>query len=67
MGSLWRSSIHKNLRQTNVYIGEYKPTGDRDHEHQYVAAKCLKCGLCLEVCPNYVSGVSFFGAAFAND
>ena len=62
-----RSSIHENLTQTNVYIGEYQPTGDRDHEHQYVAAKCLKCGLCLEVCPNYVDGVSFFGAAFAND
>ncbi|MBR6258964.1 MAG: hypothetical protein IKR21_02005, partial [Oscillospiraceae bacterium] len=26
-----------------------------------------KCGLCLEVCPNYVNGKTFFGAAFAND
>lgn len=62
-----RSSIHENLKQTNIYIGEYQPSADADHEHQYAAAKCLKCGLCLEVCPNYVSGRSFFGAAFAND
>ena len=62
-----RSSIQENLRQTNIYIGEYRPGADGDREHQYAAAKCLKCGLCLEVCPNYVNGNTFFGAAFAND
>ena len=62
-----RSSIHENLRQANVCIGAYMPAPDADHAHQYAAAKCLKCGLCLEVCPNYVDGKSFFGAAFAND
>ena len=62
-----RSSIHKNLKQANMYIGEYQPAEDGDHAHQYAAAKCLKCGLCLEVCPNYVNGKNFFGAVFAND
>ncbi|MBR5755924.1 MAG: 4Fe-4S dicluster domain-containing protein [Firmicutes bacterium] len=62
-----RSSIQDNLKENNVYIGEYKPGNDKDHEHQYTAAKCLKCGLCLEVCPNYVNGKKFFGALFAND
>ena len=62
-----RASIHENLKQTNVFIGAYRPGADRDHAHQYAAAKCLKCGLCLEVCPNYVDGKTFFGAAFAND
>ncbi len=62
-----RSSIQENLTKTNVYIGEYNPSEDKDHAHQYTAAKCLKCGLCLEVCPNYVNGNNFFGAAFAND
>ncbi len=62
-----RSSIHENLKQTNVFIGEYQPSADDDHAHQYAASKCLKCGLCLEVCPNYVIGKTFFGAAFAND
>ncbi len=62
-----RSSIHDNLKETGVYIGEYRPETDGDRSHQYNVAKCLKCGLCLEVCPNYVNGHTFFGAAFAND
>ena len=62
-----RSSIHENLKRANMYIGEYQPAEDGDHAHQYAAAKCLKCGLCLEVCPNYVNGHTFFGVAFAND
>lgn len=62
-----RSSIHENLKQANVSIGEYQPSADPDHAHHYTAAKCLKCGLCLEVCPNYVNGRTFFGAVFAND
>lgn len=62
-----RTSIHENLKRTNLYIGRYQPSAKGDHAHQYAAAKCLKCGLCLEVCPNYVDGQSFFGAAFAND
>lgn len=62
-----RSSIHDNLKKADIYIGEYQPEADSDHSHQYAVAKCLKCGLCLEVCPNYVNGQNFFGAAFAND
>ncbi len=66
-----RASIQENLMRTNMYIGKYQPSPatapDGDHAHQYAAAKCLKCGLCLEVCPNYVDGRTFYGAAFAND
>lgn len=62
-----RGVIQENLKLTNVYIGQYNPSDDRDHALQYTTAKCLKCGLCLEVCPNYVNGESFFGATFAND
>ena len=69
-----RSVIQENLRRADVYIGSYQPAQSRsakqaeaEHQHQYIAAKCLKCGLCLEVCPNYSSGEHFFGALFAND
>lgn len=33
----------------------------------YTIAKCLKCGLCLEICPNYINGRKFYGALFAGD
>lgn len=65
-----RTVIHDNLRKSDIYIGEYSPKSgisDKEHRHQYDAAKCLKCGLCLEVCPNYVNGENFFGAIYAND
>ena len=62
-----RSSIHENLKQMDIFIGEYEPSANGDHAQQYSVAKCLKCGLCLEVCPNYVNGKNFFGALFAND
>lgn len=62
-----RSVIQKNLMKADVFIGEYQPSGKADHKHQYTTAKCLKCGLCLEVCPNYVNGENFYGALFAND
>ena len=62
-----RGIIQENLRKSNTYIEEYKDSDPAEYEHMYAAGKCLKCGLCLEVCPNYKGGKSFFGAAFAND
>jgi len=62
-----RSIIYENLKAANTYIEAYQPTDAGEHEHQYLAAKCLKCGLCLEVCPNYSKGQRFYGAEFAND
>ncbi len=62
------------MKKAGAYIGEYKPDEKRkaagrqkEFEHQYAAAKCLKCGLCLEVCPNWSGKGSFYGALFAND
>lgn len=62
-----RAVINENLKEENVYIGKYEGSDPKEHEHQYMVAKCLKCGLCLEVCPNYRGGKTFFGALFAND
>ncbi|MDD6797661.1 MAG: 2Fe-2S iron-sulfur cluster-binding protein [Clostridia bacterium] len=62
-----RSIIYENLKKAELYIGEYAGADKKEYEQQYQTAKCLKCGLCLEVCPNYNKGETFFGAMFAND
>ena len=62
-----RSSIYDNLVKAKAYLESVAENDHRQHEHQYSIAKCLKCGLCLEVCPNYLPDGEFFGAVFANE
>lgn len=62
-----RSVIYENLRKAKAYLESVACRDKKQHEQQYSVAKCLKCGLCLEVCPNYDSGADFFGAVFANE
>ncbi|HIR03061.1 MAG TPA: succinate dehydrogenase/fumarate reductase iron-sulfur subunit [Candidatus Scatovicinus merdipullorum] len=62
-----RSMIEEHFHKAEAYLGAYKKLDKKDFPQLYSAAKCLKCGLCLEVCPNYSKGESFFGALFANE
>lgn len=62
-----RGIISENLRNAEVYLGEYRAIRPKDYPQLYSTARCLKCGLCLEVCPNYHRGENFFGANFANE
>lgn len=62
-----RSSIYENLIQAKAYLEEVAASVRCQHKQQYSVAKCLKCGLCLEVCPNYRPGGDFFGAVLANE
>lgn len=62
-----RSIIYENLKRAKVCLDSLPVNDKRQYEQQYSTAKCLKCGLCLEVCPNYSPGSDFFGALFANE
>ena len=62
-----RSIIYDNLVQAKAYLETLAGNNKSQHKHQYSVAKCLKCGLCLEVCPNYRPGGDFFGAVLANE
>ena len=62
-----RSVIYENLIHAKAYLESIAVNDQRQHAQQYSVSKCLKCGLCLEVCPNYIPGGSFFGAVLANE
>lgn len=62
-----RSIIDDNLVKAKAYLDAFSGSDKKEYQHQYSVGKCLKCGLCLEVCPNYNRGENFYGALFAND
>ena len=62
-----RSVIYQNLIRAEAYLEGQAVSDSPGHEQQYSVAKCLKCGICLEVCPNYHPGGDFFGAMLANE
>lgn len=62
-----RSIIYENLNQASAYLETIAKNDEKQYPQQYSVAKCLKCGLCLEVCPNYHPGGSFFGPVLANE
>lgn len=62
-----RSVIYENLISAKAYLDSVAKNDAHQHKQQYSIAKCLKCGLCLEVCPNYRPGGDFFGAVLANE
>ncbi len=64
--SVDRSVIFDNQKVAEIYLGDFHENSE-ESRYRYNAAKCLKCGLCLEICPGYKDGKTHFGAVMLHD
>lgn len=65
-----RSVLFRNLAEMELWFSREEEAagadmGEQASETAYQASRCLQCGCCLEVCPNFVPGEGFFGMAAA--
>ncbi len=59
--SVDRSIMFENLKALGSWL---EGSAENDTAGiSYDASRCLQCGCCLEVCPNFYTGGEFFGAA----
>ena len=58
-----RSALYDNLRTMRLWFGDEALPSQRASEVGYEASRCLQCGWCLEVCPNFDPDGAFFGMA----
>lgn len=60
-----RSALFESLRALRVWLEEAAEPSASATELAYEASRCLQCGCCLEVCPNFAPGGRFAGMAAA--
>lgn len=60
-----RSAIQAVLRQMRLWLEGEPERSAPTREARYQSAKCLQCGCCLEVCPNFSVEGDFAGALSA--
>lgn len=58
-----RRAIFDMLVEMRLWTDEKRTTPGEDRYSEYQSSRCLMCGCCLEVCPNYIWGEEFSGAA----
>lgn len=57
-----RSIVFENLKKINLWLESEAYMISYTHKPRYQSAKCLMCGCCLEVCPNFSVSGEFAGA-----
>jgi len=60
-----RSILFRDLEELHLWFEGDARGGDRSVDPAYEASRCLQCGCCLEVCPNFAPGGRFKGMAGA--
>jgi len=56
-----RSILFENLKTINAWLSADAEIPDKKRALALDASKCLQCGCCLDVCPNFYVGGKFFG------
>ena len=60
-----RSVLHENLKALGAWLSDPAAVRGETWELSYESSRCLQCGCCLEVCPNFAPGGAFAGTAAA--
>lgn len=58
-----RQVIFENLKTIGLWLEENAEPSERRAVIAHEASRCLQCGCCLEVCPNFYAGAEFMGMA----
>lgn len=57
-----RSFLFEKLKEVNLWLKSEAYMEGKSHEIRYQSARCLMCGCCLEICPNFSVEGKFGGA-----
>ena len=57
-----RSILQENLKLFKAWQQEERECDENNVDLVYESSKCIMCGCCLDVCPNFYPGGKFFGA-----
>ena len=60
-----RSILFENLKTMGIWAENEMRADGTKQRFAYEASRCLQCGCCLEICPNFAPEESFFGMAAA--
>ena len=58
-----RSIMYENLKQIGVWLRDEANLTQEKYDLAYEGSRCLQCGCCLEICPNFYAGGTFAGTA----
>lgn len=58
-----RSILYENLKEMEAWLAGQPELREQGYEAAYEGSRCLQCGCCLEICPNFYAGGNFFGMA----
>ena len=59
-----RGVIFEQLKKIHLWLSGAAVTREKTHELRFQSSRCLMCGCCLEICPNFRAG-GFAGALAA--